>query len=76
VLLDVLDVEASPELLAELDAPLDPAKVVAPYPEVIAVLDVLRSRGVRLAVVSDAWPPLPELHAGVGLAGYFEAYAI
>ncbi len=76
VLLDALDVEASPELLAELDAPLDPSTVVEPYPEVIEVLDDLRERGVRLAVVSDAWPALPELHAGVGLGGYFEVYAI
>ena len=28
------------------------------------------------AVVSDAWPELPHLHDGVGLGGYFEAYAI
>ncbi len=76
VVLDVLGVEASPELLAELDAPLDPVAIVEPYPEVIEVLDDLRERGVRLAVVSDAWPTLPEIHAGVGLAGYFEAYAI
>ena len=27
-------------------------------------------------LVSDTWPTLPELHAGVGLAGCFEAYAI
>ena len=74
--LDVLGVDASPGLLAELDGPLDPVAVVEPYPEVIEVLDELRERGVRLAVVSDAWPALPALHAGVGLAGYFEAYAI
>ncbi len=73
---DVLDVEASSELLSELDAPVDPATVVEPYPEVIEVLDDLRERGLRLAVVSDAWPTLPDLHADVGLAGYFEAYAI
>ena len=29
-----------------------------------------------MAVVSDAWPDLPELHAGLGLGGFFEAYAI
>ncbi len=76
VMLDVLGVDSSPELLAELDAWVDPAKVVEPFPEVIAVLDQLRARAVRLAVVSDAWPTLPDLHAGVGLGGYFEAYAI
>ena len=45
VVLDVLDVEASPALLAELDAPLDPATVVEPYPEVIEVLNDLGARG-------------------------------
>lgn len=29
-----------------------------------------------MAVVSDAWPGLPDLHAGLGVRGYFEAYAI
>jgi HAD superfamily hydrolase (TIGR01509 family) len=43
---------------------------------VIGVLNELQAGGVRLAVVSDGWPALPELHAGVGLGGYFEAYAI
>jgi HAD superfamily hydrolase (TIGR01509 family) len=76
VLLDTLGVRATPELLVELDAPLDPTAVVEPYPEVVEVLDELRSRRIRLAVVSDAWPSLPTLHDGVGLAGYFEAYAI
>lgn len=76
VLLDALGVEATRDLLAELDAPQEPATVVEPYPEVIDVLDELRAHGIRLAVVSNAWPTLPELHAGVGLGGYFEAYAI
>ncbi len=76
VMLNELGIDATPELLAELDAPLDPTRVVEPYPEVITVLDELQARGVRLAVVSDAWPSLPELHAGVGLGGYFEAYGI
>ncbi|MHC5256417.1 HAD family hydrolase [Streptomyces sp. UC4497] len=31
---------------------------------------------VRMAVVSDAWPGLPDLHAGLGIDRYFEAYAI
>jgi HAD superfamily hydrolase (TIGR01509 family) len=28
------------------------------------------------AVVSGAWPGLPDLHAGLGIAAFFEAYAI
>jgi len=27
-------------------------------------------------VVSDAWPGLPQLHDALGMAGFFEAYAI
>ena len=76
VVLRVLGVDPSPSLLADLDKPVDPTAVVEPFSEVIEVLDTLRSRRVRMAVVSDAWPQLPDLHAGVGLGGYFEAYAI
>lgn len=75
-MLDELGIPAGEALLAQLDQPLDPATVVEPYPEVLTVLDELRGRGVRLAVVSDASPNLPELHEGVGLGGFFEAYAI
>ena len=76
LMLGALEVEPSPGLLAELDQPVDPSAVVEPFPEVIEVLDALQSRGLRMAVVSDAWPQLPDLHAGVGLGGYFEVYAI
>lgn len=75
-MLEVLNVAATPELLAALDAPLGPATLVEPFPEVVEVLDRLRADGVRLAVVSDADPDLPRLHDGVGLGGYFGAYAI
>lgn len=76
VILAVLGVEASDALLDELERPIDPAEVVEPYDDVIPVLDELRRRGIRMAVVSDNWATLPELHASVGLGGYFEAYAI
>jgi putative hydrolase of the HAD superfamily len=29
-----------------------------------------------MAVVSDAWPNLPDLHAALGLGDFFDAYAI
>ena len=32
IMLEVLDIDASPDLLAELDAPLEPASVVEPLP--------------------------------------------
>ncbi len=42
------------------------------FPEVREVLDELRRRGLRLAVVSNWDARLPSLLAGLDLAGYFE----
>jgi HAD superfamily hydrolase (TIGR01509 family) len=50
--------------------------ILETFPEVLPTLRELRRRGVRMAVVSDAWPGLPTLHAALGMDGFFEAYAI
>lgn len=76
VILEALGVDATAELLAALVRPVPPATVLETFPEVADVLRELRGRGVRLAVVSDAWPNLPELHAALGLGDFFEVYAI
>lgn len=71
-----LGVEPTPRLLADLRRPVPPSEVLETFPDVEPTLGELRRRGVRMAVVSDAWPNLPELHAGLGIDDYFEAYAI
>jgi len=71
-----LRVDATPRLLADLRRPVPPFEVVETFPDVEPTLAELRRRGVRMAVVSDAWPDLPDLHDGLGIGGYFEAYAI
>lgn len=71
-----IGVAATPELLADLVKEVPPASVLETFPEVIPTLDVLRARGVPMAVVSDAWPNLPDLHDALGLHGFFDAYAI
>ncbi|MER7172690.1 HAD family hydrolase [Streptomyces mesophilus] len=76
ILLDHLGIEGTPGLLAELSREVDPATVLEVFPDVLGTLDELGRRGVRMAVVSDAWPELPALHDRLGLGGYFEAYAI
>ena len=76
VILRHLDVRPSPELLAELRRPVPPATFLETFPEVPQTLRELRRRGVPMAVVSDAWPDLPRLHEGLGLGGFFGAYAI
>ena len=76
VILRELGVEPTEALLADLTRPADPRKILEVFPEVPPTLRELRRRGVRMAVVSDAWPELPTLHAALGIGGFFEAYAI
>lgn len=76
VVLRSLGVEPTPQLLADLCREVPPASVLETYAEVIETLEELDRRGVRMAVVSDAWPDLPDLHAGLGIHHFFEAYTI
>lgn len=71
-----LDIVPSADLLAELVRPVPATVVLELFDEVVQTLETLRSRGVRMAVVSDAWPNLPQLHADLGIDDFFEAYAI
>ncbi|MFI5911343.1 HAD family hydrolase [Dactylosporangium sp. NPDC051541] len=75
VMLDVLGVEPSASLLAELDAPLA-EPVVEVYPDVRPALERLRLGGVRMSVVSDSWAGLVTLLESLDLAGYFDGFAI
>jgi putative hydrolase of the HAD superfamily len=76
VILHRLGIEPTARLLAELTRPVDPRTIVESFPEVLPTLRELRRRGVRMAVVSDAWSDLPALHAALGIRRFFEAYAI
>ncbi|MCX4537084.1 HAD-IA family hydrolase [Streptomyces sp. NBC_00841] len=76
VMLHNLGVDPTSQLLADLRREVPPATVLETYPEVVGTLEELSRRGVRMAVVSDAWPGLPALHAGLGIGQFFEAYAI
>ncbi|NEE02911.1 HAD family hydrolase [Phytoactinopolyspora halotolerans] len=76
VMLRHLGVEATSQLLADLRGDVPAAAILETYPDVEPTLQELSRRRVRMAVVSDAWPDLPELHAGLGIGQFFEAYAI
>jgi FMN phosphatase YigB (HAD superfamily) len=76
VILRELDVEPTDDLIAHLTRPVDPRTIVEIFPEVLSTLRELQRRGVRMAVVSDAWSGLPDMHAALGMGGFFEAYAI
>ena len=76
VMLRRIGVEPTARLLADLCRDVPPATVLETYPDVVTTLEQLNRIGVRMAVVSDAWPDLPGLHAGLGIGHFFEAYAI
>ncbi|MER7706744.1 HAD-IA family hydrolase [Kitasatospora sp. NPDC097605] len=76
VLLRTLGVAPAARLIADLRREVPPAEVLETCPDVMATLEELSRRGVRMAVVSDAWPDLPALHEGLGIGRFFEAYAI
>jgi FMN phosphatase YigB (HAD superfamily) len=71
-----LGIEPSPDLLSDLRRPVEPATILETFSDVLPTLRSLKQRGVRMAVVSDAWAELPKLHEALGLGGFFEAYAI
>lgn len=65
-------------LLDDLDHPLA-APHVEPFPDVRAVLEELRSRGIRMAIVTDNWGDAESVrrkHDRIGLEGFFEAFAV
>lgn len=76
VILQHLGVAPDATLLADLLRPLPAASWLETFPDVPGTLRELRSRGVRMAVVSDAWPDLPQSHAELGIGEFFDAYAI
>jgi FMN phosphatase YigB (HAD superfamily) len=65
----------SPSLLAALEAPLA-VPPIEPFPEVPAVLEGLRARGLRLAIVSDNWPTLEDLYRDLGLHHHFDCFVV
>lgn len=76
VMLHHLGVDPTPDLLADLCREVPSPVFLETYPDVEETLQELSRRKVRMAVVSDAWPNLPVLHAGLGIDRFFEAYAI
>jgi HAD superfamily hydrolase (TIGR01509 family) len=71
-----LGIDPTDDLIAQLQQPVAAHTILEVPPDVLPTLNALRDRGIRMAVVSDAWAGLPQLHDSLGLGGYFEAYAI
>jgi putative hydrolase of the HAD superfamily len=70
--------DPSPELLLDLERPLD-EPVFEPFPEVTDALSRARSKGLRLGVVTDNWGTsevLARLYEQVGLATFFDVIVV
>ena len=79
VILAQLGIESVPRaLLDDLDRPLD-VPHVEPFPDVRGVLEELRDRAIRMAIVTDNWGDagtVKRKHDRVGLDGFFEAFVV
>src|SRR4051812_4432819 len=71
-----LGMDPTDALIAQLQQPVDMRTLLEVPADVLPTLKALRDKGIRMAVVSDSWAGLPELHDSLGLGGFFEAYAI
>ncbi|MCA1677722.1 MAG: HAD-IA family hydrolase, partial [Actinobacteria bacterium] len=52
---------------------------VEPFPDVRGVLEELRARAIRMAIVTDSWgdaDTVKRKHDQIGLDGFFEAFAV
>lgn len=49
---------------------------IEPFPETRVVLERLRARGLRLAVISNAWPSLDRRYQVLGLRHFFDPFII
>ena len=74
-----LGIENAPRaLLGALDRPLD-VPHVEPFHDVRGVLEELRAREIRMAIVTDNWGDAGTVkrnHDRIGLGGFFEAFAV
>ena len=77
-ILDVLGIDASSELLSDLDAPLDVPPVEL-FPDAAPIVRELRARGVRLALLTDNWGDAASwrrTYDRLGLRGVFDAVVV
>jgi putative hydrolase of the HAD superfamily len=66
----------SPSLTAELARARVDEDQMEPFPETVEVLQRLRDRGIRLGVLSEAWPSLVEHYRRHHLLEFFDAFVI
>jgi putative hydrolase of the HAD superfamily len=77
IVLGHLGIEGIPEELAwQLSVARVDGEQMEPFDDVRRALERLRSRRLRLGVLSEAWPSLEREYERLGLHGYFDAFVI
>ena len=74
--LEVLNVTATPDLLAALDRPLRFDQIFEAFSDVRPALATLKQWGLALAIVSDVGPGGRKAYEEFGWTAFFSAYAI
>jgi len=75
IVIQGIGIEPTGALLDDIAA-IKPVDAVELFPDVLPCLERLQLRGMTMAVVSDAWPNLPEMHQAYGIHRFFKGYAI
>jgi putative hydrolase of the HAD superfamily len=77
IVLEALGVQdPPPALLQDLVVGDDDELAMEPFPEVAGVLRRLRSRGLRLGVLTENWPSVETAYQQLGLRQLFDAFVI
>jgi putative hydrolase of the HAD superfamily len=67
-----IGVEPTAALLDDIAA-IEPIDAVELFADATPCLEQLQARGIKMAVVSDAWPNLPEMHEALGIRRFIRA---
>jgi putative hydrolase of the HAD superfamily len=76
ILLHALGVTQPPRALVKALAEEWGVLDIEPFPETRAVLGRLSARGLRMGIISNAWPSLERKYQALGLRHYFDAFVI
>lgn len=68
--------EPPPSLLQMLATAIVDDPNLEPFPDVAAALRQLKAGGLRLGIISNAWPSLEPKYVGLGLRELFDAFVI
>jgi putative hydrolase of the HAD superfamily len=76
ILADLGHVAPAPALLQALASAMVDIPDFEVYADVQPALDDFRARGLRLGIISNAWPSLESKYAQLGLRAYFDSFVI